>query len=134
MFFSEDLESFICGSNQEISTWKLFFQKVWIVMNIFYIYDVFIRWILFEIEPFEIAHETHFFRWKSPKMMAVRVTGIYSSENHAYLKNVSKRLFDDLYYCILLLEIDYKELWEKNEHVILINLCSRFWNGFHLHS
>ena len=87
MIFSENLEYFICGSNQEISTWKLFSQKVWIILNIFHIYDVFIRWILFEIEPFEIANETHFFRWKSPKMMTVRVTGIYSSQRNFVTKS-----------------------------------------------
>ena len=57
----------ICGLNPEISIWKLFFEKVWMILNVFHIYNSFIRWILFKIEPFESAHETHFFVFTSLK-------------------------------------------------------------------
>ena len=60
-FLMESKQYSICGLNPEISIWKLFFQKVWMILNIFHIYNFFIRWIFFEIKPFEISHETHFF-------------------------------------------------------------------------
>ena len=37
-----------------------FAQRVWMILRIFHTYDVFVRRILYEIEPFEISHETRF--------------------------------------------------------------------------
>ena len=77
-FLMKSRQYSICGLNPEISIWKLFFQKVWMILNIFHIYNFFIRWVFFEIEPFEISHETHFFDFTSLKNTTLRVTGIHS--------------------------------------------------------
>ena len=60
-FLMKSIQYSICRLNPEIFIRKLFFQKVWMILNISHIYNFFIRWIFFEIEPFEISHETHFF-------------------------------------------------------------------------
>ena len=78
-FLMKSKQYSICGLNPEISIWKLFFEKVWMILNIFHIYNFFIRWIFFEIEPFEILHETHFFDFTSLKNTTLRVTGIHSN-------------------------------------------------------
>ena len=43
----------ICGLNQEISAWKLFFWKVQVLGYIFHIYHLCSKWILMELRAFE---------------------------------------------------------------------------------
>ena len=40
---------YICGLNLEISWWKLFSQKVWMILYIFHIYDIVSKWIFTDL-------------------------------------------------------------------------------------
>ena len=132
---------FVCGLNPEISVWKLFFQKVWMILNIFHIYDFFIRWIFFEIEPFEISHETHFFDFKSIKNTTLRVTGKHSRVPEKCIKSSFEELW--LYFTKLITEAKfyYHNLKECiDDHIrwytLRVKHCP-FWiccgDPYHLH-
>ena len=54
-FLTEIVKYLICGFILEISTWKLFFRKVWMILNIFHIYDIFSKWIFIDVELNEVA-------------------------------------------------------------------------------
>ena len=45
----------ICGLNQEISIWKLFFWKVQVIGYIFHIYHMCSKWILIELRSVEVT-------------------------------------------------------------------------------
>ena len=49
IFKTKFVKYYICGSNLEISGWKLFFQKVWMILYIFHIYDIVSKWIFTDL-------------------------------------------------------------------------------------
>ena len=68
----------ICGFNSEISTWKLYFQKVQMILYILYIYHFFSFYILNELCSFEDTCKIIRFGHKCFKICYFRVSEIYS--------------------------------------------------------
>ena len=68
----------ICGFNSEISTWKLFFQKVQMILYILYIYHFFSSCILNELCLFENTCKIIRFCHKCFEEFHLRVNEIYS--------------------------------------------------------
>ena len=73
VLWTKCVKYWICGFNREISTWKLFFQKVWMIVNIFHIYDIFSKWIFIDIELNEVVLKIVTFGWFPFQKCTVRV-------------------------------------------------------------
>ena len=58
--------------------WKYFFRKVHIILNIFHIYDFFLKSLLRDLQAIEVGWKIVFFYLNQYKNCTVRVSGINS--------------------------------------------------------
>ena len=75
----------ICGLNQEISVWKLFFWKVQVIGYIFHIYHMCSKWILMELRAFEATCKIIVFYQNHLWKYCVRVYGKDNNENERFV-------------------------------------------------
>ena len=67
------------GVIHEEFLWKLFFRKVWILLNISIYYHFFISHIVFKLSAFEVRLQNRFFSTNSVQKATLRVSGINSN-------------------------------------------------------